>query len=114
MLLNASHVSGETCSQYYGEAVFNTGMLCIVSLESLSEDFGSPLFIENKLVGLRSFASGHLAPAIYTDVSHHENWIRSVVGDGSNQNSSVWGTIGLLLLTYVALSRTKFMKTYDS
>ncbi|KAI8128173.1 Salivary plasminogen activator alpha 1 [Lucilia cuprina] len=110
MLLNASQVSDETCLQYYGKTLFTTGMLCINTNESLQEDFGSPLFVDNKLVGLRSLASGHLSPAIYTDVSHHAKWISEIIGDGTNQNSSIWGSMGFLLLTYVALKRSKFMK----
>lgn len=110
MLLNASKASDDTCLQYYGKTIYTTGMLCVNTNESLNEDFGSPLFVDNKLVGLRSFASNQLSPTIYTDVSHHAKWIREVIGDGSNQNSSVWGTMGFLLLTFVALKRTKCMK----
>lgn len=110
MLLDAFKVSDAICLKYYGKTVFNTGTLCVASNESLNKDFGSPLFVDNKLVGLRSFSSAQHAPAIYTDVSHHANWILSVIGDGSNQNSSIWGILGFLLLTLVVIKRTKFLK----
>lgn len=110
MLLNASRFSDDICSNYYGNSVYTTGMLCVNTEESFHEDNGSPLFVDNKLVGLRSFASSHLSPAIYIDVFHHVSWIRDVIGDGTNQNGSFWGTLGFLLLTLIALKRTKFMK----
>lgn len=110
MLLNVSQLNDNTCEKYYGKSLYSTGMLCFNTKESLNKDFGSPVFVNNKLVGLRSFAANHLAPAIYTDISHHAKWIREVVGDGSNQNSSIWGSLGFLMLTLLALKRTKFIK----
>ena len=110
MLLNASQLSDDICFDYYGNSLYTTGMLCVNTEESFVEDFGSPLFVDNKLMGLRSFASNHLSPAIYTDISHHTAWIREIIGDGTNQNGSFWGTLGFLLLTVMAIRRTKFMK----
>ncbi|KAM7347098.1 granzyme M [Cochliomyia hominivorax] len=110
MLLNVSKLNDGTCEQYYGKTIYTNGMLCFNTNESLNKDFGSPVFVDNKLVGLRSFAAHHLAPAIYTDISHHAKWIQEVIGDGSNQNSSLWGSLVFLLLTFITLKRSKFIK----
>ncbi|XP_073829375.1 trypsin [Musca autumnalis] len=110
MFLNAKKMRNEECMQQYG-AVFGPGMLCMTTEEStMLQDIGSPLFVENKLIGLMSLSNGQKSPAIYTDVAYHGKWIREVIGDGHNKNSAVWGMLGFLALTWLALKRSKYFK----
>ncbi|XP_017872208.1 PREDICTED: trypsin-4 [Drosophila arizonae] len=68
--------------------------LCVKYDEQAYElDAGAPLTTANQLLGLRSQSS------VFVDVASHVDWIRSQIGDGSNQNSSIWGILGLLAFT---------------
>lgn len=109
MFLDASKVSDKECQQHYGP-LYGSGMLCMTTSESLLQDSGSPLFVDNKLLGLMSYRSGSEVPAVYTDVAYHAKWIQEKIGNGHNQNSSVWGMLGFLALTWIALKRSKYFK----
>lgn len=61
-------------------------------------DAGAPLTKSNQLVALRS-QSSTLPHSTFVDVASHVDWIHSQTGDGSNQNSSVWGILGLIVFT---------------
>uniref|UniRef100_A0A1I8M1U1 Peptidase S1 domain-containing protein n=1 Tax=Musca domestica TaxID=7370 RepID=A0A1I8M1U1_MUSDO len=111
MFLDAKKMDSEECLKLYGP-VYAAGMLCMSTAESgMIHDIGSPLFLENKLIGVMSFSDGAKGPAIYTDVTYHSKWIREMIGDGRNKNSSVWGMLGFLALTWLALKRTKYFKS---
>ncbi|XP_061396175.1 chymotrypsin-2-like, partial [Musca vetustissima] len=99
MFLDASRMENEECLKQYGP-VYGPGMLCMRTMEStMQHDIGSPLFLDNKLIGLMSFNNGLKNPAIFTDVSYHGKWIREVIGDGHHKNSAIWGMLGFLALT---------------
>ncbi|KAH8409110.1 hypothetical protein KR009_007618 [Drosophila setifemur] len=65
---------------------------------------GATLTVQDRLLGLQSLDGG------FEDVASHVEWILGRIGDGSNQNSSVWGVLGFLVFTgYVlAVSRKSF------
>ncbi|XP_043065892.1 coagulation factor XII [Drosophila bipectinata] len=69
---------------------------------SLYMDAGATLTERDRLLGLRSLDGG------FEDVASHVNWILANIGDGSNQNSSVWGALGFLVFTgYVLMVSRK-------
>ncbi|KAH8394396.1 hypothetical protein KR222_002307 [Zaprionus bogoriensis] len=61
-------------------------------------DAGAPLTKSNQLFALRS-QSPTFPHSTFVDVASHVDWIQSQTGDGSNQNSSIWGILGLLVFT---------------
>lgn len=61
-------------------------------------DAGAPLTKSNQLYALRS-QSSTLPHSTFVDVASHVDWIHSQTGDGSNQNSSIWGILGLIVFT---------------
>ncbi|XP_061393154.1 chymotrypsin-2-like [Musca vetustissima] len=110
MFLDASRIENEECLKQYGP-VYGPGMLCMRTMEStMQHDVGSPLFLDNKLIGLMSINNGLKNPAIFTDVAYHGKWIREVIGDGHHKNSAIWGMLGFLALTWLALKRIKYFK----
>ncbi|KAH8295935.1 hypothetical protein KR018_001110 [Drosophila ironensis] len=72
--------------------------------EPLYMDAGATLTERDRLLGLRSSDGG------FEDVASHSEWILAKIGDGGNQNSSVWGALGFLVFTgYVLMvSRKSF------
>ncbi|EDW62988.1 serine protease 28 [Drosophila virilis] len=68
-------------------------------------DAGAPLTKSNQLLGLRSKSSA------FVDVASHVDWILAQTGNGTNQNSSIWGILGLLVFTIyvVKCSRKSFI-----
>ncbi|XP_013099906.2 trypsin-1 [Stomoxys calcitrans] len=110
MFLDATHVGDKECKQQYGH-LYGPGMLCMkTSTPMVLTDVGSPLFVDNKLMGLMSFTMGTDDSAVYTDITYHSKWIAEHIGNGHNQNSSVWGMLGFLTLTWIAVRRSKYFK----
>ncbi|KAH8364980.1 hypothetical protein KR200_010231 [Drosophila serrata] len=72
--------------------------------QKLYMDAGATLTEQDRLLGLRSTDGG------FEDVASHVEWILAQIGDGGNQNSSVWGILGFLVFTgYVlTVSRKSF------
>ncbi|KAH8300928.1 hypothetical protein KR044_004749 [Drosophila immigrans] len=60
-------------------------------------DAGAPVIRDNRLVALLS--SSKLAAHEFAEVASHVDWIQATTGDGSTQNSSWWGILGLLVFT---------------
>uniref|UniRef100_A0A1L8EG25 Putative chymotrypsin-1 n=1 Tax=Haematobia irritans TaxID=7368 RepID=A0A1L8EG25_HAEIR len=110
MFLDATQVDDKECKQQYGP-IYGPGMFCMkTSVPMLLSDEGSPLFVDNKLLGLMSFNMGTDSTSVYTDISYHSKWIQEKIGNGHNQNSSAWGMLGFLALTWIALKRSKYFK----
>ncbi|ALC48340.1 CG6067 [Drosophila busckii] len=84
--------------------------LCVLYAEQVQQsqlalDTGATLTAENSLLGLRSESQ-----STFVDVASHVDWIQECIGDGTNQNSSIWGMLGLLVFTVYVLkcSRKSF------
>lgn len=74
-------------------------------------DAGAPLTKSNQLFALRS-QSSTLPHSTFVDVASHVDWIQSQTGDGNNQNSSIWGILGLIVFTaYVIKCSRKSLLT---
>ncbi|XP_030381013.1 hyaluronan-binding protein 2 [Scaptodrosophila lebanonensis] len=69
--------------------------ICLVKNSDMirSQDVGAPLLKENCLLGLRREEDSFVDVALYVD------WIEEQIGDGSNQNSAIWGILGFLAFT---------------
>ncbi|XP_017064160.1 uncharacterized protein LOC108103259 [Drosophila eugracilis] len=67
-------------------------------------DAGATLTERDRLLGLRSIDGG------FEDVASHVEWIMAKIGDGGNQNSSIWGIMGFLVFTgyVITISRKSF------
>ncbi|EDV91842.1 plasminogen [Drosophila grimshawi] len=61
-------------------------------------DAGAPLTKSNQLLGLRSESTA------FVDVASHVEWIQAQTGNGCNQNSSIYGILGLIVFTIYVLS----------
>ncbi|KAL7743673.1 hypothetical protein ACLKA6_019282 [Drosophila palustris] len=61
-------------------------------------DAGAPLTKSNQLIALRS-ESSKFPESRFVDVASHVDWIHAQIGDGTTQNSSIWGILGLLVFT---------------
>ncbi|XP_037724599.1 uncharacterized protein LOC119556438 [Drosophila subpulchrella] len=69
-------------------------------------DAGATLTERDRLLGLRSIDGG------FEDVATHVEWILAKIGDGGNQNSSIWGILGFLVFTgYVITISSKSFST---
>ncbi|XP_026838818.1 uncharacterized protein LOC6550425 isoform X2 [Drosophila erecta] len=69
-------------------------------------DAGATLTKRDRLLGLRSIDGA------FEDVESHVEWILTTIGDGGNQNSSIWGILGFLVFTgYVITISTKSFST---
>ncbi|XP_062139584.1 serine protease 30 [Drosophila sulfurigaster albostrigata] len=75
-------------------------------------DAGAPLVgKDNRLLGLFSSTLSTDSSWTFVDVASHVDWIQSKIGDGSTQNSSWWGILGLLVFTgyVIKCSRKSFL-----
>ncbi|XP_016976731.1 uncharacterized protein LOC108042789 [Drosophila rhopaloa] len=103
--LNATHTS---CHQQQSKSP----RICVQSEATNSTsghvymDAGATLTERDRLLGLRSMDGG------FEDVASHVEWILAKIGDGGNQNSSIWGILGFLLFTgYVITISSKSFST---
>lgn len=66
-------------------------------------DAGAPLTKANQLIALRS-ESATFSESSFVDVASHVEWIHTKTGDGTTQNSSIWGILGLLVFTVYVIT----------
>ncbi|XP_017479219.1 PREDICTED: vitellin-degrading protease [Rhagoletis zephyria] len=118
MSLNASQLSDEQCVEKYGP-LYGPDTVCIgykygQQEAACEQDAGSPLIHNNQLLALTSTQSVDCKkisqPVVFVDVAHHAKWILEQIGDGTNCNSSVWGTLAFLLFTIWTAKRAKWHK----
>ncbi|KAH8368026.1 hypothetical protein KR084_005747 [Drosophila pseudotakahashii] len=101
--LNATHIS---CHQQQSKSP----RICVQpeagnsTPGQLYMDAGATLTERDRLLGLRSIDGG------FEDVASHVEWILAKIGDGGNQNSSIWGILGFLVFTgyVITISRKSF------
>nr|NP_572283.1 uncharacterized protein Dmel_CG6067 [Drosophila melanogaster]AAF46106.2 uncharacterized protein Dmel_CG6067 [Drosophila melanogaster] len=101
--LNATHTS---CHQHQSKSP----RICVQPKTSnyirgrLYMDAGATLTERDRLLGLRSIDGA------FEDVASHVEWILAKIGDGGNQNSSIWGILGFLVFTgyVITISRKSF------
>lgn len=65
---------------------------------SIELDAGAPVIKSNQLIAMCSKSSA-IPDSKFVDVADHVNWIHAKIGDGTTQNSSIWGILGLLVFT---------------
>ncbi|XP_039960826.1 hypodermin-A [Bactrocera tryoni] len=121
MALNATQVSDQQCAEKYGQ-IYGPDMVCVGYMgaeqqeTACHQDAGAPLVENNQLLALTAKQSVDCEtcsePALFVDVSHHANWILEKIGDGTNRNSSVWGTLFFLIFTIWTARRTKYFKLW--
>jgi len=111
LLLNSTRAENKLCLNR------EPSSLCITPAQTTKSicltDAGAPLISNNKLVGLATSGQGcfhETFPVIFTDISYHSKWIYGMIGDGSNQNGSLWGTLAFLLFTIYTLKSSGLFK----
>lgn len=119
MSLNATLLNGQQCADKYGQ-IYGPDMVCVGYLglqqqvTPCQQGVGAPLVKNYQLLALTAKQSVDCKtcsePAAFVDVSHHANWILEKIGDGTNCNSSIWGTLGFLIFTIWTARRTKYFK----
>ncbi|XP_053948765.1 vitellin-degrading protease [Anastrepha ludens] len=118
MSLNATQLSDAPCVAKFG-SLYGPDMVCMGYQHPLQEaaceqDAGAPLVHNNQLLALTSIQSvdckQSLQPTAFVDVAHHSKWISEQIGDGTNCNSSIWGTLAFLIFTIWTARRTKWVK----
>ncbi|XP_034490059.1 uncharacterized protein LOC117793775 [Drosophila innubila] len=70
----------------------------LAKYSSYELDAGAPLTKSNQLIALSSESSA-IPESTFVDVARHVDWIHAKIGDGTTQNSSIWGVLGLLVFT---------------
>ncbi|XP_068157807.1 uncharacterized protein [Drosophila tropicalis] len=70
--------------------------ICVYLNPSVQLEIGAPMLESNgKLAGLKSSEQKNM----FINVASHVDWIQNMIGDGTNQNSSIWGIMGLIVFT---------------
>ncbi|XP_067641477.1 chymotrypsin-2 [Eurosta solidaginis] len=117
MTLNATQLSDQQCFEKYG-ATYGPDMICLgyqATEAACEQDNGAPLVCNNALLALASnhnldCTASQSNAVTFVDVGHHAQWILEKIGDGTNCNSSVWGTLAFLFFTVFTARRTKWHK----
>lgn len=101
LTLNATQMScKQSLSQSQTQSQPQPQRICVQAeaITSLGGQFfmdaGATLTERNQLLGLCSADGGG-----FVDVASHVEWILTQIGDGSNQNSSIWGVLLFLAFT---------------
>ncbi|XP_055844934.1 trypsin beta-like [Episyrphus balteatus] len=112
LVSNASIVNQTSCVTKVEGPHIRNGMICAkynrIEGNLCQSDVGAPLVNAGKQIGLASWTADSCSTqsdhqlASYTDVAHHTKWIRTEMSDGNNTDSSVWGALGFLALSWFA------------
>ncbi|XP_055913156.1 chymotrypsin-2 [Eupeodes corollae] len=112
LIANVSILDRNNCKHNVEQLLITKRMICGRYMREMDKriyqsDVGAPLVIAGKQIGLASITMSNYSTlsdklVIYTDVAYHKEWIWTELRDENNNDSSVWGLLGFLILTWFA------------